>query len=270
LLKRVIANEHHNDAANEVNEHLEHRRARRTAEDSSVVIQDQAFRVFPTGTGVARIPVQPDGRPIDPVAYVEELRKLEKILAAGQNPNTRAQREALAKYHKKQKERSDLVDAALEAFVFTWMGRENIGGQTLAKFHLEPNPAYKATSRPAGMFSHVRATVWLDESEAQLVRVDAEIFEDMAFGGGLVAKVYKGGRFILEQAQAFPGVWLPALYDYNFEGRKFVFTMGIHVRTTLGQYKRVGPPAEALMVIRTELNKGPSGMPRRQRTGSLQ
>lgn len=254
LLKRVIANQHRDDAAVDIYEHIEHRQTRRTAEDTAVV-QDQAFRVIPTGTGADKIPVYPDGKPIDPVAYTEELRKLEKALVWATNTNGRAQRDSLAKYRKRQKEREELVDAALDAFVFTWLGRETVGGQTIAKFHLDPNPAYKPTSRTTSIFSHIRATVWLDESAAQLTRVDAEIFEDMAFGGGLLAKVYKGGRFILEQAEAAPGIWFPTLYDYNFDGRKFLFTMAVHVRTTLTRYKRIGPPAEALTLIRAELNK---------------
>lgn len=256
LLKKVISNQHQDDVAVDLYEHIEHRQARKSAQDP-VVIQSQAFRVFPTGTGSDKIPVQSDGQPIEPGAYVEELRKLEKMLLATLNPNSRAQRDAVAKYAKKQKDRAELVDAALQAFTFTWMGHEALGGQTYAKFHLDPNPAYKSTSRVTSIFSHVRATAWLDESTAQLARVDAEIFEDMPFGGGLVAKVYKGGRFILEQAEVAPGIWFPTLYDYNFEGRKFLFTMGAHVRTTLKQYRRVGPPDEALALIRAELNKMP-------------
>lgn len=254
LLKRVIANQHRDDAATDLYEHIEHRQARKSAEESTI-IQDQAFRVIPTGTGNAKIPVRPDGSPIDPVAYSEELRKVERALVWTMNPNGHAQRDAFAKFGKKQKEREELVEATLNAFVFTWMGHETLSGQALAKFHLDPNPAYKSTSRVTGFFSHIRATVWLDESAAQLKRVDAEIFEDMAFGGGVVAKVYKGGRFILEQSEIAPGVWLPVLYDYNFEGRKFVFSMGVHVRTTMKNYRRVGRPAETLELIRAELNK---------------
>src|ERR1700682_287630 len=255
LLKRVIANQHHDDAEVDVYEHIEHRLARKTAEESPI-IQEQAFRVIPTGTGADKIPVHPDGRPIDPVGYAEELRKLEKALVWAMNTNGRAQREALAIYRKKQKDREELVDATLDAFLFTWMGRESVEGQTLAKFHLDPNPAYRSTSRVTAIFSHIRATVWLDESAGQLARVDAEIFEDMAFGGGVLAKVYKGGHIIFEQSEVAPGIWFPVLYDYNLEGRKFLFAMGMHVRTRMKQYKRIGPPAEALTVIRAELNKG--------------
>jgi hypothetical protein len=254
LLKRVIANQHHDDAEVEVYEHIEHRQARKTVEELPIILE-QAFRVIPTGTGVDKIPVHPDGSPVDPVAYAEELRKLEKALVWAMNTNGRAQREALAKYRKKQKDREELVDATLNAFLFTWMGRESVEGQTLAKLHLDPNPAYKSTSRVTSIFSHVRATVWLDESAGQLARVDAEIFEDMAFGGGVLAKVYKGGHIIFEQSEVAPGIWFPVRYDYNLDGRKFLFAMGMHARTTLKQYKRIGPPAEALAVIRAELNK---------------
>ena len=58
----------------------------------------------------------------------------------------------------------------------------------------------------------------------------------------------------MDQTEVAPGVWLPVLYDYNFEGRKFFFGIGVHERTTVSQYKRIGPPKEALAVIRAELS----------------
>ncbi len=253
LLNRVIADQHANDAALDLYERIERRETRKTARESEPA-QVQVFRVVPAGTGSGRIPVGADGKPADPAAYTAELRKLENALVWASEPSNREQRDALAKFQKRRKDRAELVDAVRDAFVYTWLGREERGGRVLAKFQLDPNPKYKPTSRLTGVFSHVRGVAWVDESAGQLERIEAEITEDISFGGGLVAKVYKGGRFVLEQVEVAPGVWLPTLYDYNFDGRKFFFGVGVHERTTVSQYKRIGPPKEALQVIRAELN----------------
>ena len=253
LVERIIADQHNDDAVLDLYERIERRETRKTASESAST-QVQVFRVVPSGTGTDRIPVGADGKPMDREVYAAELRTLENALIRATEPSDRAQRDALARFAKRRKDRAELVDALRDAFVYTWLGREERGGRVLAKFQLDPNPEYKPTSRLTGIFSHVRGVAWVDESAGQLARVEAEITNDISLGGGLVAKVYKGGRFVMDQTEVAPGVWLPVLYDYNFEGRKFFFGIGVHERTTVSQYKRIGPPKEALAVIRAELS----------------
>jgi hypothetical protein len=258
LMERVIANQHADDATLDVYERIERREIRKGS-GGSAPAQIQTARVVPAGTGSDRIPLGADGKPADPAAYAAELRKLEDALVWASEPASREQRDALAKFAKRRKDRAELVDAVRDAFIYTWLGREERQGRILAKFQLDPNPKYKPTSRLTGVFSHVRGIAWVDESAGQLARIEAEIAEDISFGGGLVAKVYKGGRFVMEQTEVMPGIWLPVFYDYDFDGRKFFFSMGVHERTTVSQYKRIGPPKEALAVIRAELgNPKPS------------
>jgi hypothetical protein len=52
-----------------------------------------------------------------------------------------------------------------------------------------------------------------------------------------------------------PGQWLPTYEQYDFDGRKFVVPFSIHERTFYSDYKRVGPPKEAVGVVRDELRK---------------
>ncbi|HEY7679351.1 MAG TPA: hypothetical protein VIC04_02455, partial [Terriglobia bacterium] len=83
-----------------------------------------------------------------------------------------------------------------------------------------------------------------------------------SIGGGFFGKVYKGGRFVMEQAPVENGIWLPVELSYNFKGRKFVFGFELHERTRASSYRRIGPPAQALAQIRRELNSASaSGSP---------
>jgi hypothetical protein len=134
-----------------------------------------------------------------------------------------------------------------------WLGREPRNGRTLAKLLLEPNPEFKPPNRAAAVFQHARAIVWVDEQAAQLVRAEAELFKDISFGGGILGKVYQGGTFTFEQTPVAPGVWLPALFETDFRGRKFLFGFSVHERIEIREYRRIGPPAEALSTLQQEL-----------------
>ncbi len=61
-----------------------------------------------------------------------------------------------------------------------------------------------------------------------------------------------------ERYEFFPGVWFPSYEQYDFDGRKFLVPFSIHERTFYSNYKKVGPPSEAITVVRAELDKLPS------------
>ena len=65
--------------------------------------------------------------------------------------------------------------------------------------------------------------MWVDEANSQLVRLDAELKDDVTYAAGLIAKVYRGGRLTFEQQEAAPGIVLPTHTTYDFDGKKFVF-----------------------------------------------
>jgi hypothetical protein len=210
-------------------------------------------RVVPAGTGVDHIPIGPDGKPADPDAYHAELVKLEKALSwAGDDGH--AQHDAYDKIAKKQKERDDLIDATRTAFLYTYLSTETRAGRVLYKYSMEPNPAYKATSRTTAIFAKVRGFVWIDPEAGQLARVEGEVTGDITVGLFL-AKVNKGSHFMQERYEMLPGLWMPSFSQYDFDGRKLFSTISLHERTFYSQYRRIGPPKEALAMIRAELGK---------------
>lgn len=255
LLERVIANQKKNDAVQATYERIERLEIRKGiggVQPPEVKIS----RAVPAGTGIDRIPLGPDGKPQDPKAYRAELQKLERALSWAAEDG-RAQREAYEKIAKKQKERSDLIDATRSAFLYTFVGREPRQDCVLAKYRMEPNPAYKATSRATAIFAKVRGYLWIDEAAAQLARVEVEVTDDISLGGFL-AKIYKGSHLTQERYEIVPGIWMATYAQYDFDGRRLFLSFGIHERTFYSQYRRIGPPREALEAIRAELGKSDS------------
>ena len=69
---------------------------------------------------------------------------------------------------------------------------------------------------------------------------------------GFWAKLYRGGVFFMEQEEVVPGIWLPTRYQYDFTARKFLFTFEQHQYIEASQYRRVGPPKQALAIVQNE------------------
>lgn len=255
LLDRVLVNEKKGDEAMNLYERVERVELLKNAGDPQPG-DIKVSRVFPAGTGVDHIPMGPDGKPADFDAYHAELVKLERALSwAGEDGH--AQRDAYDKIAKKLKERDDLIDATRTAFLYTFVSTEMRAGRVLYKYSMEPNPAYKATSRTTAIFAKVRGFVWIDPEAGQLARVEGEVTGDITVGLFL-AKVYKGSHFMQERYEMLPGLWMASFSQYDFDGRKLFSTISIHERTFYGQYRRIGPPKEALAMVRAELGK-PAG-----------
>jgi hypothetical protein len=213
----------------------------------------RVWRRFPAGPAITKLPISVDGTAVNSELYREDLEKLEKYLvwAAQGGP---AQQEAYAKAQRKRKERHDLIATTHDAFVFSRVGEEKRGEQTLTKYAMVPNPKYKALTRNAIIFSKVRGTVWIDEKSGELARIEGSVMEDISISLFL-AKVYKGSHFMQERYEMAPRQWFPTYEQYDFDGRKFVVPFSIHERTFYSDYKRVGPPKEAVGVVRDELRK---------------
>jgi len=255
LLERVIANQKKDDLAQANYERLERLEIHKGAAGSQPP-EIKTTRAVPAGTGIDRIAVGPDGKPVDAAAYRAELEKLERALSWAVEDG-RAQREAYEKVAKKQKERADLIDATRTAFLYTFVDREPRGDRMLSKYRMVPNPAYKATSRATSIFSKVRGYLWIDDDAEQLARAEIEVIDDISIGGFL-AKVYKGSHLMQERYEMAPGLWFASYSQYDFDGRRLFVSFSIHERTLYSQYRRIGPPKEALQAIRAELGKSPS------------
>jgi hypothetical protein len=250
LFHRVIANQKKAEAALEVYERVERVETRKSPSDPSPPAI-KITRVIPSGTGTVKIPLGPDGTSGDSAAYRSSLESLARALALLANDRG-SQRDALEKYAKKKKERNDLIDATHNAFLFTFAVKEPRGDLMLAKYKMDPNPAFKPTSRFTSIFPKVRGFVWIDEASGELARIEGEVTDDISVGLFL-GKIYKGSHFMQERYEFQPGLWLASFSQYDFDGRKLFSSFSMHERTLYTNYRYIGPPKEALAAIRQEL-----------------
>jgi hypothetical protein len=250
LFNRIITNQKKGEAALDLYERIERVETRKNPSDPSPP-SIKIARVLPSGTGMVKIPVGADGKPGDSTAYRASLESLARALALLVSDGG-SQHDAVEKYAKKKKDRNDLIDATRNAFLFTFLSNEPRGDRSLSKYKMEPNPAFKPTTRFTAIFPKVRGFVWVDEASSELARFEGEVTEDISVGLFL-GKIYKGSHFMQERYEFQPGLWLASFSQYDFDGRKLFSGFSIHERTFYTNYRYLGPPREALAAIRQEL-----------------
>ena len=251
----LIANQHANDDAIQQYEHILHE-VDRTGGSAPRILEDKTFRVVPTGTGTLRILLRDNGRPTDPAYYRRQLQAWKDVLELALRPDDPRAKTAYAKYDKRKRDRSELVNVVRDAYLQTWEGRETVLGRDCDVVELQPNPNFHPHSMLQEALTHFTAKVWVDHDANQLVRGEAHVIRDISIGGGILGKLYRGGVFSFEQTPVSQGAWLPRSYQYDFTGRKFLFTFEVHQVVESSQYRRVGPPQEALTLVRNEIASG--------------
>jgi len=102
------------------------------------------------------------------------------------------------------------------------VGREPIGGHPALLVTFKPRPNYKPQTRQGGIMKHVAGRAWVSEDDHQLVRLDAEVFETISIGFGVLAKLQKGTHILSERRKFNDEVWLPARTELLFGARLFM------------------------------------------------
>lgn len=251
LMARTIANQHRDDAMLDFFERTEHQTVH--TDSQGLASDERVFRVVPTGSGTLKLLINANGEPVSAALYQHQLHDWENILQVATHPDDPRQIAVAAKQKKRQKDRAWLVDSVLKAYQVTWLAREIRDGRVLEKLQLEPNPNYYSRDATAQLLTHARGTIWIDAQAAQVAFIDAAIIRDVSFGGGVLGKIYRGGRFHLEQAPAAPDLWEPTLYQYDISGRKFLFSFSMHEKITSSHYVFFDGPGSALIQAQNDL-----------------
>jgi hypothetical protein len=248
LEMRVLENQHHNDLLLEQYDRTEHDLLR----GKGVTNKETIARVVPTGTGEARVELQRDGMATDPALQAQQWRAVTQALLNNSRTDDPEVKKEYEKAEKRDHERAEIIDSVGKAFRFHYVDREVVGGRKLLVLSFDPDPGFHSSLRYASICAHIHGKAWVDESSAQVVRVQAELFDDYSLAAGLLAKVYRGSSVTLEQTEVEPGVWMPAHTSYEVAGRKFLFSLVMHEQIEDNDYRRVGPPREALQAIGSE------------------
>lgn len=164
--------------------------------------------------------ISKEGKPLD---AGEQKKEAERV----------AKQEEQARERQAKRERGEKNDdeVTLSDFLassrFKNLRREPRSGREVLAMDFEPNPAYKPHTRAQTFISRLAGTIWIDEHDLQIARLEAHMEKGMRFGGFL-ASLKEGSALVVEQAPVNNEVWMPAYVDGNIGAR--VLFKGVNQR----------------------------------------
>lgn len=157
----------------------------------------------------------------------------------------------IEKYKKKEAQREkDLAEGkdsgsqlTIETFLricrFTNPRRVALNGRDAIVFDFSGNPESKTHGMAENALKKLIGTVWIDEESREVNRMELRFGEAFKVGGGLLASVQKGSKFVFEQALVNNEVWLPTYAEADLRAR-VLLVKGLreHEVTHYGDYRK--------------------------------
>jgi hypothetical protein len=149
-----------------------------------------------------------NGKPLSDAEQNKEQEKLDRAVAKREQetPQQRARREADFE-HEREKDREFLREVP-NLFDFKLLGEEKIDGHDVWVISATPKPGAHPKSGDAKALLKIRAKVWIDKTEYQWVRLEAETTATISFGL-FIARLAPGAHLEFEQTRVNDECWLP-------------------------------------------------------------
>ena len=201
-----------------------------------------------TPQGIAELLLSVNGKP--PTAQQRE--KNDRFLARLAT-DVRFQQSRLKDQRQDTRRRNSVIKNLPKAFIFTLLGRTKDG---FIHLKFRPDPNFQPSSRQASVLEGMAGELWVDPSSQRMVKVDGTLIKDVTIGWGFLARLYKGGRFLMEQSKGPGGTWHQELLSVDFDGSILIFkSLHIHEKEIRCCFEKVPDNltiAEAVEMLRRE------------------
>jgi hypothetical protein len=209
---------------------------RKQYDSSGALKSEESFignRSFQDGFSVSRI-----GEKNGQKLTEEELQKQEEAIrsyVAKQKAMTAGERE---KRRRKSAEEDAWLKEIADALQYEYAGEESIDSRPAYVLLCSPRPGYSAKNMRARVFEKTNGKLWVDKADRELVKGEAETFDTVNIGFGLLGRIDKGTRFSLTRRRMPEGPWLLDNQTIRFGARIAVFKyVSSEVSTRLSDYR---------------------------------
>ena len=168
----------------------------------------QTWDVTPLEGSPYRRLVARNDQPLPPEERKAEEEKLRWSNEQRRNETPEQRSQRLADWQRRQERQREPIKELPDAFNFTIAREDSIDGHSFFVIDALPKPGYKPKSRFAGFFPRVKLRLWIDKNDYQGARVEMETLDTVSFGG-LLVRVSKGTRLVIELTRVNDEVWLP-------------------------------------------------------------
>jgi hypothetical protein len=114
------------------------------------------------------------------------------------------------------------VSRLLELGSFSNARRVALNGRSTIAVDYVGDPRAKTRNRLENVIRDVAGTVWVDEQDRAISKLEGRFLDTFKIGAGLVVNIRKGTSFSMEQRKVNGEVWLPAQMDGQGAARAFL------------------------------------------------
>ncbi|HEU4637100.1 MAG TPA: hypothetical protein VFS41_13030 [Edaphobacter sp.] len=172
------------------------------------------------GVQVHRL-VRKDGKDLSPDEQRKESERIDKDVAKA----LERKRKADAEGKETDSEGRDEVTVSrfLELGNFSSPRRELLNGRSTIVVDYAGNPSAKTRNRLESVIRDLAGTIWIDEADRTIVRLEGHFADSFKVGGGLVMSIRKGTTFSMQQIKINNEVWLPSRIEAKGAARVLLF-----------------------------------------------
>jgi hypothetical protein len=155
----------------------------------------------------------------------QQLRKNQQLLAKLPG-DPQLQQSRLKDQQSNRLRRDNVIKDIPAAFTYTYAGTDPQG---LIMLKFQPAPDFQPSSRQSLILQGMAGELWVDPTTQRMVKIDGSLIKDVKIGWGFLARLNKGGTFLMEQSQGADGTWHQRRLAVHFDGTVFIFKH-IHIR----------------------------------------
>ncbi len=205
LVRRASGNE---IKANNVHQYFMYR--------DNVAYKDHSItkEVMETPQGGLSLTLAINGQPLSPDQRAKENQRLEKF---ANDPEARRKKEEQSR---DEDQREQLMLTSLpDAFLYTYAGTQpGPNGDELVHLTFKPNPNFKPPNHETRVYEGMQGDMLIDPKAMRIAKIDGTLFKDVEFGWGILGRLYKGGKFYIEQRDV-GGRWETVRETLDFNGK---------------------------------------------------
>jgi hypothetical protein len=155
-----------------------------------------------------------NGQPLSAELRAKEDQKLAKF---ANDPEARHKKQQASK--EEDQRASVMLTSLPDAFLYTYAGTEHgPNGEELVHLTFTPNPKFSPPNHETAVYVGMQGDLFIDKNAMRIAKIDGTLFRDVDFGWGILGRLYKGGRFIIEQRDV-GGRWETVRETLQFNGR---------------------------------------------------
>jgi len=188
-------------------------------------LETEVFYV--NGQAIERV-VKKDGKPLSGHEQQKDDERVTKAVENAQKPKSgQTQNDNVSLRH------------ILEVADVRNPRRESYNGRPTIVFDFVGRTDFKAHGLSEDLSKKLQGTVWIDEADRQVARMEATFNDNFHVAAGLLANVQKGSSFRFDQAPVNGELWLPSGSDIHLQMRVLLFKgVRAHITERIYDYKR--------------------------------